>query len=305
MDSKRFLIIGGTEKSGTTSVYQYLAAHPAVSASIRKETDYFRSALPHTLDAYLALFGGETVAAPTYMEASPGYLAQSKIAAPAIRKLIPQAKLLFILREPIARLLSGFEFHKSRFHIPEQMLFDEYIDLCMRFERDEISVKESGLKLWHLQVPEAGRYGAHLSDFFEHFPAEQIRVTSFEQLQEDPLGYVEGVCAWAGLDATSFQDFEFSRANVTFRPRSRLVQRVGLAANDVLEPLFNRYPSIKRNLLGVYKRLNGTRILRPEMSDQTRRLLESYYRDDLALLSDLVNDDGAMTKRWIQGYQEQ
>ena len=36
------LIIAGTEKAGTSSVYQYLAAHPGVVASTRKETDYFR-----------------------------------------------------------------------------------------------------------------------------------------------------------------------------------------------------------------------------------------------------------------------
>ena len=36
------LIIAGTEKAGTSSVYQYLAAHPGVVASTRKETDYSR-----------------------------------------------------------------------------------------------------------------------------------------------------------------------------------------------------------------------------------------------------------------------
>ena len=36
-------VIGGTEKAGTTSVFDYLSAHPQVCASSRKETDFFRN----------------------------------------------------------------------------------------------------------------------------------------------------------------------------------------------------------------------------------------------------------------------
>ena len=36
------LTIADTEKAETSSAYQYLAAHPGVVASTRKETDYFR-----------------------------------------------------------------------------------------------------------------------------------------------------------------------------------------------------------------------------------------------------------------------
>jgi hypothetical protein len=42
-------VIGGTEKAGTTSVFDYLSAHPQVCASSKKETDFF-------LEAHLVLF---------------------------------------------------------------------------------------------------------------------------------------------------------------------------------------------------------------------------------------------------------
>lgn len=299
----KFLIIGGTEKSGTTSVYQYLAAHPDVAASRRKETDYFRSAGEHSLEDYMALFSGGGSEDTTYMEASPGYLAQSAIAAPAMNRLVPQAKLLFILRDPIARLLSGFDFHKSRFHIPDSMSFDEYIELCMRFERGDVAQEKTGLKLWHLQVPEAGRYGAHLKDYFDRYPAAQIRVTSIEQLQANPLGYMQGICQWAEIDGGFYTGFEFERANVTFRPRNRVLQRAGLFVNNALEPLFNRRPGLKRSLLSVYKRVNGAKVQRPAMSSATRERLETYYLEDFKLLNTLTGDGGEMVQRWAQGYR--
>lgn len=300
MNKASFLIIGGTEKAGTTSMYQYLAAHPQVRASRRKETDYFRSAPPHAISDYLTLFNDGATTKAMYMEASPGYLSESEIAAPAMSALIPDSKLLFILRNPIERLLSGFEFHKSRFHIPESMTFDNYIDLCMRFERNEISQEQTGLKLWHLKVPDAGKYGRHLADFMTRFPCGQIKVTALEDLQKDPFAYVTDVCQWAGLDASFFNDFEFFRANVTFKPRRRWLQKVGLAVNSTFEPVFNRYPMLKHCLLTAYKRVNGAQVEKPAMSPRTREILREYYAGDLRLLTDLLGDGGVMVARWAK-----
>lgn len=279
----RPLILAGTEKSGTTSVYLYLNAHPQVAGSARKETDYFRSPPPHSLADYAALFPGAQPG-QTWMEASPGYLAESAVAAPAMAALVPGARLLFILRDPVDRLLSGFVFHKSRFHIPESMHFDDYIARCMAFERGEIGLAEAGLKSWHLRVPEAGRYARHLRDFYQHFPREQIRVTTLEALQADPRAYMQSLCEWAGLAAGFYADFDFVRANVTFTPRRAWLQRLGLGVNARLEPFFNRYPAVKQRLLKAYKRLNGRQETKPAMSAETAALLVDYYAADVAEL---------------------
>ena len=78
------LFVIGAMKSGTTSLWQVLRAHPNVYMSPEKEPHYFTyagqpidpayPARPRTLDAYLALFAGvqdEGVIG----EASPSYLA--------------------------------------------------------------------------------------------------------------------------------------------------------------------------------------------------------------------------------------
>src|SRR5512142_1676251 len=44
-------IVGGTEKAGTTSVFDWLSLHPQVAASSRKETDFFRSGFTGDLEA--------------------------------------------------------------------------------------------------------------------------------------------------------------------------------------------------------------------------------------------------------------
>lgn len=293
-----YLILAGTEKWGTTSVYQYLAAHPGVSASARKETDYFRSPPPHVLADYEALFPG---AAPglTRMEASPGYLAESHLAAPVIAALIPDAKLLFILRDPIDRLLPSFEFHKSRFFIPQAMSFDVYVDLCMRFERGEIGLAEAGLGEWFLRVPDAGRYAKHLQDYEACFGREQFKVMTLDRLQRDARDFMRVVCKWAGIDHDFYDEFDFVRANVTFSPRRAWLQRAGLWVNDVLEPFFNRHPAAKQRLLRWYKRINGKPAEKPRMSPETVRLLLDYYQGDAEALVERFGEDVAEARGWL------
>jgi hypothetical protein len=296
---QRYIILAGTEKSGTTSVYQYLCAHPEIAGSLRKETDFFRSPPPHDLDAYHALFP-DVQPGMMRMEASPGYLAESGLAAPAMAGLLPQARVLFILRDPIDRLLSGFDFHKSRFHIPERMLFDDYIDLCMRYEKGGIDEAQAGLKAWHLRVPDAGRYALHLRDFYAHFPAEQIKVMTLDALQSDPAAFMRNVCNWAGLDAAYYDNFAFVRANVTFSPRRAWLQKAGLRVNNALEPFFNRHPAVKQQLLGIYKRLNGRKVEKPGMTQETRQRLVAYYAEDLAELVAVAGADAADARNWLR-----
>jgi len=298
----KYLILAGTEKSGTTSVYQYLAAHPDVVASARKETDYFRSPPPHARAAYETLFPG---AAPGLlrMEASPGYLAESHLAAHAIATLIPDAKLLFILRNPIDRLLSSFEFHKSRFLIPRELSFDAYVTLCMRFEHREIAPAEAGLGEWFLRVPDAGRYAKHLQDYEAHFSREQLKVMTLDRLQRDARNFMRAICKWAELDDDFYNGFDFVRANVTFSPRRAWLQRAGLRVNDALEPFFNRHPAAKQRLLRWYKRINGKPAEKPHMSPATTRLLLDYYGGDIDALIEHFAEDVAEARGWLAKYQ--
>lgn len=87
-----FLIVGGAEKAGTTSLYRYLAAHPEVCASLSKETDYFRRANPDR-NQYLEQFPPIADGQRLRLESSPGYLAEAEVVAPAIARVVPDAML--------------------------------------------------------------------------------------------------------------------------------------------------------------------------------------------------------------------
>lgn len=298
---RRYLIVAGTEKAGTTSVYHFLNAHPNIIGSTRKETDFFRQPRPHCLADYLALFPS-AAKNELLMEASPGYLADSAVVSKAIATLLPNALLVFILRNPIDRLLSSFAFSKTRFHISNSMTFDDYINLCMRYERKEISPASTGLKEWHLRVPDSGRYALHLKDFYQQFSNEQILVLTTDYLQRDPANFTKQIASWAGLDGDYYCNFSFVNANVTFRPRIAWLHKCGLYLNDRLEPFFNTHPKIKQRLLAFYKITNAATTEKPTLSQETRRKLLDYYSNDINSLMSMVGDSVADAEFWLEKY---
>lgn len=105
-----FLVVGAM-KCGTSSLHRYLDTHPEIGMSTVKETDWF---LPdatddpgHDLDWYLSLFDGRR---PVRGETSPNYAKRHLFAGVPGRahELVPDARLVYVVRDPIARARSHF-----------------------------------------------------------------------------------------------------------------------------------------------------------------------------------------------------
>jgi hypothetical protein len=270
-----YLIIAGAEKAGTTSLYGYLAAHPQVCPSLRKETDYFRQA-GATAEGYLAQFPGAQADKRLRMESSPGYLAEAETVAPRLAAALPQARLVFVLREPVERLRSCYRFYQSRLHVPSTMDFDTFVTICL--DREAGSARDGGLSRWHLLAAARGRYERALPAFERVFPASQCLVLPYERLRNDAPGVTREIARFAGLEPAFFDDFAFARENVSFRARHGGLQRVAVAINDSLEPLWRRHPSLKRRVLGWYKHVNAERLREDALSEAVHERLEAYYR---------------------------
>jgi hypothetical protein len=110
-----FLIIGGM-RCGTSSLYKYLAQHPRVAPSLRKEIHYltfdygkgeswYRSHFPLSARKWMSgLVRGSRLQT---FEATPDYLFHPYAAERAAR-LVPDAKLIVLLRNPVSRAISHY-----------------------------------------------------------------------------------------------------------------------------------------------------------------------------------------------------
>ena len=119
----RYCIIAGAPRSGTTSLYNYIAHHPQVNPSSIKQTGYFldsdyfdKAKLPGSVAAdkdqnFDALFE-EKNSSNLKIEATPDYLYSEGTAKQIHKSLGSSVALIFILRNPIDQFVSVFHHYK-------------------------------------------------------------------------------------------------------------------------------------------------------------------------------------------------
>jgi Sulfotransferase domain len=219
-----FIVIGA-QKSGTSSLYRYLAQHPQVRESSVKEVHYFDGGLEDGIDTYA--FGerwyrshfplaSEMAAGQQAYEASPLYLLHP-LAAERIARLLPQAKLVAILRNPTDRALSHY-FHNVRKNDQRQFREELGPGAAMAAEEGRLAdvlargdYQSEAYRAYSYKA--RGRYLEQLERYFARFPRENLLVLRAEDLFEDPAGLMGGLCDFLGIDRPTGEG-DFRPANV-------------------------------------------------------------------------------------------
>jgi hypothetical protein len=228
-----FLIIGAA-KSGTTSLYHYLVQHPRIRRARRKEIRFFYREYargPHWYRAHFPLAlrrRWETLRHGEFAtgEASPSYLFYPHAAARA-HALVPDAKLIAILRNPIDRAWSQYR-HKVRKGI-EPLSFEDAIaeePARTRGEWERILADESyrGAALFHFGYLRRGLYAEQLERWLALYPRERLLVLRAEDLFADPARVIRDATDFLGLAPRDPGEFvrRFERHNADEEPREAL-----------------------------------------------------------------------------------
>jgi hypothetical protein len=239
------------------------------------------------LDGYLPYFASQQEQVLLFVESSPGYMAEAEEVAPRVAALIPQARLLFVLRDPIDRLRSCFRFYKSRLHVPDTMMFEQFVGECMAFEETGQAASSHGIKPWHLRSLRRGRYEEQLVHFDRQVPAAQHLTLLYDDLRDNMRDAMRRVCAFGGISDAFYDSHSFARENVSFLAERRSIQRVAIFVNDTFEVIWRRNPTLKRKLLGLYKRVNERPLESDELSYGAELKLRDWYGPTYTLLQRL------------------
>lgn len=184
-----FVVIGA-QKSGSTFLARRLAEHPDVYIP-RAEVRFFED--PEygegNPDRLAALFrnAGQVKARGIKR---PGYLARPEV-APRIRALLPQARLIAVLRDPVQRAVSGY-FHLMRTGF-----------LPIRPLETGLTAILDGAPGEHprsSEVLDFGFYHRHLSHYLELFDASQLLVILLDDLRAEPERTMHQVYRFIGVD---------------------------------------------------------------------------------------------------------
>jgi hypothetical protein len=201
-----FFIIGA-QKAGTTSLYYYLKQHPQVYMSPRKEPHFFKGmhseyrkrgrSLPPVTDLgdYQALFEGVTDE-KAIGEASASYLYSPK--APAlIKRSIPDAKLIAVLRNPADRAYSNYLYCVKMGREP-------LASFAEALQAEEKRIRENWGPLWHYR--QKGFYYSQVKRYFDVFGQDQVKVYLYDDLRGKPSSMLGDIFRFLDVDETFVPD---------------------------------------------------------------------------------------------------
>ena len=225
-----FLIIGG-QKCGTTFLYHLLCQHPYVEPATTKEVHFFDTNFAEGVQWYRSHFSTPTQKDGRRMltgESSPYYIYHPHAARRAA-KVVPQARLIALLRNPVDRAYSDYN-HKFR-EAREHLSFEDAIEAeeeRLRGEKDKLLADESyhSPKYRRYSYLSRGIYVDQLLEWEKHFDRDQLLVLKSEDFFEIPQESFERALGFLGLPhwetGASGQRNEGEYDQMSFDTRRRL-----------------------------------------------------------------------------------
>lgn len=219
-----FIIIG-VQKGGTTSLYHYLVQHPQIAPALDKEVHFFDLEFERGWEWYDSRFPGiKEPALPSDCNASPQLTATPIITGEAspyyifhplvpqrIAKVLPDIKLIVLLRDPVDRAISHYH-HAVRWGFEKLAIAEAFAQEASRLagEVEKILADPTyhSFNHRHLSYLARGLYAAQLEQWFQYFPREQFLILSSEAFYRDPENSLATVYQFLGLPPYPLADYE-------------------------------------------------------------------------------------------------
>ncbi len=262
MKPLNFLIIGA-QKCATTTLFEQLRVHPEIVMPLEKEVPFFTH--PDVSEDQWCAFASKHFGAPgkhLWGKATPQYLCDTS-AAGRIASLMPDVKLVVILRDPIERSWSHYRMDLRRG--TEKRPFAEVVRELLSPETAEASRSlpvpghEHGFEseaAFHVSWSE---YGRSLAPYLDHFPPEQLLVLYLEDLASDPTATLDRLLVFLGLEA-GFRPPALGKVVHAGGGANRIPHgvRVWLREHAIIRHLWHAVPEARRGRLRfLYERWNG------------------------------------------------
>lgn len=297
-------LIAGVPKAGTTALHAALVRHPDLFLPALKEPKFFLTdgppprtgggpGDPQTYQEHIwrraeyeALFDP---APPGTLrgEATPFYL-YDRGARERIARLIPEVRLIVLLRDPVDRAHSNWTHLWNAGLEPEA----DFLAACRAEERRRAN---GWADFWH--YVNLGRYGEQLAHLYTLVARDRVLVLRYRELKDSPAATLDQVCAFLGVRTGLLGEIPAENVN------RHVVE--DNAVNDVLRGLLrfggrvgHRVPlplrlAVRGPLLTALHRRRGPR---PVTTPAERAALLPLFADDIALLERVT---GATYADWL------
>ena len=309
-ETGRWAFFVGAPRCGTTSLAKWLRGHPEACLSRPKEPHFFAMkdlrglSLPElrrvVRNDYLDRFFPHRHGSSVLSEGSVSYLYAPERLEPVLR-LWPRAKFIICVRNPLQMVPS---LHQRHFVNGDENVRDFGRAWALVQERrNGRQIPRSCLDPRFLDYWEAGHLGKHVEKFLNVIGRERCLISIFDDLAADPRSEYRRVLRFLGLKDDGKEMFERHAESRDCRIPwlQRLLQRppkfaMGLVDSDDLHnPRFaETVGPVLRKILDMRTAIldwNEVPAERPKVDATTLEEMRVMYRDDVALLSKLVQRD--------------
>jgi hypothetical protein len=224
-------------------------------------------------------------------ESTPLYL-QDPEAHVRMARLVPDARLIAVIRDPVDRAYSNWAHLWSDGLEPEA----DFVAACAA-EEDRLA--RGWAPFWGYK--RLGRYGEQLEHLFSVFPREQVHVLRYKQLVDEPESTLDAICHFLGIEpgrvgAVGAENVSTFVADTPVNRVLRTAIRAGATAGAWVPPQVWRAASLP--LLWALKRTPANR---PELTEQARTDLVAELVDDIERLERLLGQSFADWKVHREG----
>ncbi len=297
LKNKSLAVIVGAQKSGTTSMFNYLKEHTSVCASRIKQTfffmpdDYYERnifSVPKQfstkIEDFLTLFpdGGE--ADKLFLESTPDYLhfdgARKRIKSYA--QHFDKVKIIIILRHPVERFKSWHRFAMQQGRIKEGTSLKDFISMSRVLNSDYVDMDSCFFAL------ESGAYEKFVGEYIKDFGGD-VHVIDYFSLSEHPKKTMFSVCNAVGIDSEFYSSYRYPVSNKTIHVKSYWIRAVYMCFRKAYIQMIafglGKYIGGLRNVLSqVYHKYNETDLELSEDSEGERYLWD-FYKKDIAYVN--------------------
>ena len=194
-------IIGGTVRSGSTSLYYNICEHPSVLEASYDEIGFFDSNYQLGMEWYRSMFPKQkemdevrnSTGFAITGEDTPFYFWKKEVIE-RILKNLPNIKIILIFRNPVDRAYSNYNLGVRT--NTEKLTFEKAIEEEIKFLdnhtfRETVDRRRSYLT--------KGMYDEQIKFWFEEFPKNQVHILSTEEMQNHPQDTLMEVFQFLGI----------------------------------------------------------------------------------------------------------
>jgi hypothetical protein len=236
-------VIIGAQKAGTTQVFAYLIKHPRLLPACSKEIDYFSRYADRSLEWYRSRFPLRRQVAALKghaLEASPSYICTPS-ALHKMHAVLPNAKIIAVLRDPVSRAFSHYQHAKTRRLEPRSF------ELAVEEELQQNTLRAEFGQALRPDVPALrgyvarGYYALQLELLLQLYPTERVLILDsadlfadtnttcqrvFEFLEVESFDVQPGKVYNRGYYKETIDPLVAQRLRQHYRPHDELLQKL-------------------------------------------------------------------------------